>query len=231
MARIHIEDLKDSCKCNFVNISKFLVYCIQHGFYCGILFRDFGLSTSEYKHILRIAGKDMEGGKKLIVALSEIKGVGYNFAQVLIQSLNINPNMRVGFLTENDIHEIEQAISNPAKAGIPQWYLNRRKNMDDGSNNHIITSDLDFAASNDVEREKLVMSWRGYRHMFGLRVRGQCTRTTGRRGGAVGVKKVKMMPGAAPPAAAPSAAAPPAGGTAGGGTTNTAPPPKEPAKK
>lgn len=231
MARIHIEDPKDSCKCNIVNISKFLVYCIQHGFYCGILFRDFGLSASEYKHILRIAGKDIEGGKKLIVALSEIKGVGYNFAQVLIQSLNINPNMRVGFLTENDIHEIEQAISNPARAGIPQWYLNRRKNMDDGSNNHMITSDLDFAASNDIEREKLVMSWRGYRHMFGLRVRGQCTRTTGRRGGAVGVKKVKMMPGAAP-AAPPeaAAAAPPAGGTAGG-TTNTAPPSKEPAKK
>jgi small subunit ribosomal protein S13 len=231
MARIHIEDLKDSSKCNIVNISKFLVYCIQHGFYCGISFRDFGLSASEYKHILRIAGKDIEGGKKLIVALSEIKGVGYNFAQVLIQSLNINPNMRVGFLTENDIHEIEQAISNPAKAGIPQWYLNRRKNMDDGSNNHMITSDLDFAASNDIEREKLVMSWRGYRHMFGLRVRGQCTRTTGRRGGAVGVKKVKMMPGAAP-AAPPeaAAAAPPAGGTAGG-TTNTAPPSKEPVKK
>ncbi len=230
MARIHIEDLKDSTKCSIVNISKFLVYCIQHGFYCGILFRDFGLSASEYKHILRIAGKDIEGGKKLIVALSEIKGVGYNFAQVLIQSLNINPNMRVGFLTENDIHEIEQAISNPALAGIPQWYLNRRKNMDDGSNNHMITSDLDFAASNDIEREKLVMSWRGYRHMFGLRVRGQCTRTTGRRGGAVGVKKVKMMPGAAPAAPSAAAAAPPAGGTADS-TTNTAPPSKEPAKK
>lgn len=230
MARIHIEDLKDSTKCSIVNISKFLVYCIQHGFYCGILFRDFGLSASEYKHILRIAGKDIEGGKKLIVALSEIKGVGYNFAQVLIQSLNINPNMRVGFLTENDIHEIEQAISNPAKVGIPQWYLNRRKNMDDGSNNHMITSDLDFAASNDIEREKLVMSWRGYRHMFGLRVRGQCTRTTGRRGGAVGVKKVKIMPGAAPAAPSAAAAAPPAGGTTGD-TTNTAPPSKEPAKK
>jgi small subunit ribosomal protein S13 len=191
------------------------------------LFRDFGLSASEYKHILRIAGKDIEGGKKLIVALSEIKGVGYNFAQVLIQSLNINPNMRVGFLTESDIHEIEQAISNPARAGIPQWYLNRRKNMDDGSNNHMITSDLDFAASNDIEREKLVMSWRGYRHMFGLRVRGQCTRTTGRRGGAVGVKKVKVMPGAEPAAAAAAPAAP----AAGSGTTNPAPPSKEPAKK
>ena len=194
------------------------------------MFRDFGLSASEYKHILRIAGKDIEGGKKLIVALSEIKGVGYNFAQVLIQSLNINPNMRVGFLTENDIREIEQAISNPARAGIPQWYLNRRKNMDDGSNNHMITSDLDFAASNDIEREKLVMSWRGYRHMFGLRVRGQCTRTTGRRGGAVGVKKVKVMPGAAPAAAAGAGAPAPAPG-GGGDTTTPAPPSKEPAKK
>jgi small subunit ribosomal protein S13 len=169
------------------------------------------LSASEYKHILRIAGKDIEGSKKLIVALSEIKGLGHNFAQVLIQSLNINPNMRVGFLTENDIREVEQAISNPAKTGIPQWYLNRRKNMDDGSNYHMITSDLDFASSNDIEREKLVMSWRGYRHMFGLRVRGQCTRTTGRRGGAVGVKKVKAAPGAAAsslPSPAPAAKEP-----------------------
>ncbi len=195
------------------------------------------MSASEYKHILRIAGKDIEGGKKLIVALSKIKGVGYNFAQVLIQSLNINPNMRVGFLTENDIREIEQAISNPARAGIPQWYLNRKKNIDDGSNNHVITSDLDFAASNDIEREKLVMSWRGYRHMFGLRVRGQCTRTTGRRGGAVGVKKVKAMPGAAPAApgaaaaAAAAAAPPPTTPAASGGTTSPAPPSKEPAKK
>jgi small subunit ribosomal protein S13 len=200
------------------------------------------LSASEYKHILRIAGKDIEGTKKLIVALSEIKGIGYNFAQVLTQSLTINPNMRVGFLTENDIREIEQAISNPAGAGIPQWYLNRRKNMDDGSNYHRITSDLDFAASNDIEREKLVMSWRGYRHMFGLRVRGQCTRTTGRKGGAVGVKKVKVMPGAAAPAAAAAtpgaaaaapgaAAAAPGAAAPAGGATNPAPPSKEPAKK
>jgi small subunit ribosomal protein S13 len=207
--------------------------------YCFVII---DLSAAEYKHILRIAGKDIDGGKKLIVALSEIKGVGYNFAQVLIQSLNINPNMRVGFLTENEIRDIEQAISNPARAGVPQWYLNRRKNMDDGSNNHMITSDLDFAASNDIEREKLVMSWRGYRHMFGLRVRGQCTRTTGRKGGAVGVKKVKMMPGAAAPGAPGAPAAPaapneketakqPTAPAAGGPTSPPPPSSKEQAKK
>lgn len=194
------------------------------------------LSTSEYKHILRIAGKDIDGSKKLIVALSEIKGVGYNFAQVLTQSLNINLNVRVGFLTESEIRDIEQAISNPYKVGVPQWYLNRRKSMDDGSDYHRITSDLDFAASNDIEREKLVMSWRGYRHMFGLRVRGQCTRTTGRKGGAVGVKKVKMMPGAAGPAPSAAVAAPTGKETTkqaatptAGGSTNPPPATKEPA--
>ena len=46
--------------------------------------------------------------------------------------------------------------------------------MDTGSHRHLITSDLDFMVSGDIEREKAIMSWRGYRHMFGLRVRGQC---------------------------------------------------------
>jgi small subunit ribosomal protein S13 len=188
------------------------------------------LSASEYKHILRIAGKDIEGSKKVIVAISEIRGVGYNFAQVLAQTLNINPERRVGFLTDGELREIEQAIANPDKAGVPQWYLNRRKNMDTGLNQHMITSDLDFAAANDVEREKLVMSWRGYRHMFGLRVRGQCTRTTGRKGGAVGVKKVPGKPGAAP--AATAAAAPAAGAAAAAAPAAAgAAPAKEPAKK
>ena len=191
------------------------------------------LSVSDYKHILRIAGKDIDGSKKLIVALSEIKGLGYNFAQVLTQSLKINPGMRVGFLTENEVREIEQAIFNPASAGIPQWYLNRKKGMDDGSNHHIISSDLDFAASNDIEREKLVMSWRGYRHMFGLRVRGQCTRTTGRKGGAVGVKKVKAMPGAvgAAESSGKETAKQPTAPPAPTGPSKPSPASKEPAKK
>lgn len=206
--------------------------------------RDYDLSASEYKHILRIAGKDVEGSKKLLVAVSEIKGVGYNFAQVLTQSLNINPNIRVGFLTEKEIREIEDAIANPAKHGVPEWYLNRKKDTDTGTTHHVITSDLDFAISNDIDREKTVMSWRGYRHMFGLRVRGQCTRTTGRKGGAVGVKKVKMLPGGAAPAAAgaaagaakPAAGAAPAAGAKPAAPAGAAPaakpaPAKEPAKK
>ena len=153
------------------------------------------MSVSEYKHIIRIAGKDIDGGKKIVVALSEIRGIGYNLAQVILQSLNVNPSLRIGFLTDKEITEFETAIKNPSRTGVPGWYLNRQKDMDSGGNNHLITSDLDFSISGDIEREKSVMSWRGYRHMFGLRVRGQCTRTTGRRGGAVGVKKTgKTIP-------------------------------------
>ena len=171
------------------------------------------MSVAEYKHILRIAGKDMDGGKKIVVALSEIRGIGFNLAQVILQSMNVNPGLRVGFLTDKEIAEIETTIKNPARAGIPSWYLNRRKEMDTGGDNHLITSDLDFTISSDIEREKSVMSWRGYRHMFGLRVRGQCTRTTGRRGGAVGVKKIgktlPTSPAAQPTAQQPSEGTPP----------------------
>ncbi|HYY85611.1 MAG TPA: 30S ribosomal protein S13 [Nitrososphaeraceae archaeon] len=169
------------------------------------------MSITEYRHILRIAGKDIEGSKKIIIALSHIKGLGYNLSQVILQSLNINSNMRIGFLTEKEVSDIEAAIKNPSLVGIPNWYLNRRKDSDTGTDKHLLTSDLDFTISNDIEREKTVYSWRGYRHMFGLRVRGQCTRTTGRKGGAVGVKKVALRPaagGAGAPAEAKEGGAP-----------------------
>jgi small subunit ribosomal protein S13 len=119
--------------------------------------------------------------------------------------------MRIGFLTEKEVSDIEAAIKNPSLIGIPNWYLNRRKDSDTGTDKHLLTSDLDFTISNDIEREKTVYSWRGYRHMFGLRVRGQCTRTTGRKGGAVGVKKVALRPaagGAGAPAEAKESGAP-----------------------
>jgi len=163
------------------------------------------LSASDYKHILRIAGKDIDGSRKIVVALSAVKGIGHNLAQVLLQSLKINPNIRLGFLTDKELADIESVIRDPARAGMPDWYLNRRKDMETGTNRHLITSDLDFMISNDIEREKSVMSWRGYRHMFGLRVRGQCTRTTGRKGGAVGVKRLARPAAGGPPGAPPSA--------------------------
>jgi len=157
------------------------------------------LSASEYRYIVRIAGKDVDGSKKLVVAISEIRGVGFNFAQVLLNTLKIDPNARVGFISEKDISEIETGIRDPTKVGMPTWFLNRQKDFETGSTKQIITSDWDIMVKNDIEREKGVLSWRGFRHMMGLKVRGQRTRTTGRKGGAVGVKKTgRLLPTAVP---------------------------------
>ena len=46
-------------------------------------------TTGEYRHLVRIAGKDLEGSKKLVAALSDLKGVGDNFAAGVVKKLNI----------------------------------------------------------------------------------------------------------------------------------------------
>ncbi|MFQ5920610.1 MAG: 30S ribosomal protein S13 [Nitrososphaerales archaeon] len=190
------------------------------------------MSASEYRHIVRIAGKDVDGSKNVVIALSEIRGIGFNLAYALLNALGFDPNARVGFLSEKQVSDIEDGIRDPLKLGLPQWFLNRRKDIETGSDMHIIASDWDIMVRNDIEREKQVMSWRGFRHMFGLKVRGQRTRTTGRKGGAVGVKKAgKITPTAAAPGAAPAPGetAPAAGAaeTTPGKTTpaKTTPPP------
>jgi len=170
------------------------------------------LSSQEFRHIVRIAGKDVPGAKKTIIGVGQVKGIGYNFARALLQVLKINPDSNVGFLTESQVGEIENAMRNPSSVNIPSWFLNRRKDMDTGNDFHLITSDVDFNIRNDVEREKGMNSWRGFRHTYGLKVRGQSTRTTGRKGGAVGVKKGgKVLPAGSPGAPAEGAAAPKAG--------------------
>jgi len=131
----------------------------------------------------------------MIVGLTEIRGVGYMFANTILNILKIDPNQRIGYLSSEQIQSIESIIKNPAGSNFPSWFLNRRKDVETGEDKHLITSDIAFTVRNDVEREKTSGSWRGYRHMFGLKVRGQRTRCTGRKGGAVGVAKGgKVMP-------------------------------------
>src|SRR5438445_8321605 len=191
------------------------------------------LSSQEYRHIVRIAGKDIPGTKKIIIGISQVRGIGYNFAKSILDILKINSNSNVGFLTESQVEEIEKAMKNPSLVNIPSWFLNRRKDIDSGKDLHLITSDIEFNVRNDIEREKNMNSWRGFRHTYGLKVRGQRTRTTGRKGGAVGVRKGgKVLPPGATPeggAAAPAeggAAAPAAAPAKGGAAAPAAAPAK-----
>ncbi len=156
------------------------------------------MSTKEFEHIIRIVGNDIFGEKKAIVGLTQIRGIGYIFAKAILDSLQIDSNTNIGFLNEQQVQSIEKIIENPISANFPAWFLNRRKDLESGKNLHLITSDIELTVRNDIEREKTTNSWRGIRHMFGLKVRGQRTRTTGRKGGAVGVKKGgKILPAGA----------------------------------
>ncbi len=153
------------------------------------------LSEKEYEHIVRIVGNDILGDKKAIVGLTQIRGIGYTFANAILDSLKIDSNSYIGNLSDSDVQSIEKIIKNPSSSNFPNWFLNRRNDLETGENLHLITSDIALTVRNDIEREKTVNSWRGIRHMFGLKVRGQRTRTSGRKGGAVGVKKGgKILP-------------------------------------
>lgn len=143
----------------------------------------------EFKPRVRIAGLDIDGNLKVVYGLARIKGVGVSFANAIVRLLGIPYDIRIGYLTEEEILKLEDAMRNPTKYGVPEWMLNRRKDPVTGQNLHYIGSDVDIVIREDIERMKRTNSWKGIRHALGLKVRGQHTRTTGRKGKTVGVVK------------------------------------------
>jgi small subunit ribosomal protein S13 len=149
--------------------------------------------SKEFRHIVRITETDMAGADKVVYALSNIKGIGINLANAIVRKAGVNPAARMGNLTETDIERIEDIIRNPDKYGFPPWLFNRQKDVETGKNLHIIGSDLVLRSKLDIDQMKTIKSWRGYRHAYGLKVRGQRTKTTGRSGKAMGVKKKALI--------------------------------------
>ena len=149
--------------------------------------------ASEFRHLVRIAGRDLAGGKKLIIALSDLRGVGYNFANVITSRLSLDPRVRLGTLTDDQVKQIEDAIQSASKSALPEWNYNRRNDPETGEARQLLGSDLDFIQKTDIQEEKNSQSWRGGRHSLGLKVRGQRTRTTGRKGRTVGVRKATLV--------------------------------------
>jgi small subunit ribosomal protein S18e len=69
--------------------------------------------------------------------------------------------------------------------------LNRQKDHKTGNYQQLVSNLLDNMLREDLERLKKIRSHRGLRHYWGIRVRGQHTKTNGRRGKTVGVAKKK----------------------------------------
>lgn len=149
---------------------------------------------AELKYIVRIIGKDLDGTKTVENSLCGIKGIGRRMGSIIGAQFkkenNIVGEKKLGELTEEEIKKLEDIINSPEKHGIPHWALNRRKEFETGEDKHKTMNDLDFALRTDFQRLAEIKSYRGLRHMWGLPVRGQKTRSTHRgKGGVVGVLK------------------------------------------
>jgi small subunit ribosomal protein S13 len=152
------------------------------------------ISMAEVKKIVRIAGADMIGEVQLISALRKVKGVSHSYANAVVRALGLDPKRPVGGLSKEEMEKIADAMKNPTNHGIPKFMLNRQKDFDTGEEKHLISSDIELVQSFDLKRLKKIKSYRGFRHSYGLKVRGQRTKSTGRKGSTVGVKRKKSMP-------------------------------------
>jgi small subunit ribosomal protein S13 len=69
--------------------------------------------------------------------------------------------------------------------------VNRPKDIYTGEVRHLLGPDLTMMNDDDVNRMRKMRSYRGIRHETGQKVRGQRTKSTGRTGTTVGVKRKK----------------------------------------
>ena len=147
------------------------------------------LMADDFKHLVRISRKDVDGNKKIEQALTEIKGVGLSLSRSICLTLGLNLDEQIGYTSEEDIAKIEELLENPKEYGIPDWMLNRRNDYETGDDLHLIESDLDMTLRDDLNRMRKTRSYKGRRHEVGLPVRGQRTKSTFRHSSTVGVSK------------------------------------------
>lgn len=133
--------------------------------------------------IVRIMQKDIEGKTSLYAGLAKIKGVSWSLSNAVCKKLKIPKNKKVGKLTPEEIEKIEKFLKNP---DLPSFLNNRQKDFETGENRHLTGTDLELRKDFDIKRLKKIKAYRGLRHMIGLPMRGQRTKSNFRRNRAKG---------------------------------------------
>lgn len=134
----------------------------------------------------------VDGNARIEYGLTQVSGIGRRFAQAVVRTAGLDPDLRIGIIPEKDIARIEEIILNPVENGIPIWMVNRQKDLRSGEDRHILGNQLEITVKRDIDRMKSMRSYKGIRHMRGLKVRGQRTKSTGRHGLVVGVVRRKL---------------------------------------
>lgn len=106
----------------------------------------------------RIIGIDIPANKRLVISLTYIYGIGNSLAKEIVGKLQLDPNMKAGKLTEEDIAKINSALQLE----------------------YVVEGDLRRQVQNNIKRLIAIHCYRGQRHRLGLPVRGQRTRSNAR---------------------------------------------------
>lgn len=142
--------------------------------------------------IVRLAGTDLEGEKKVAKALRKIKGINHAMADAITSFCSISKERKIGELDKDEIETLKEIIENPKKK-LPDWLLNRRRDLKKGETTHHFGGKVDITEKMDIKRMKEIKSYKGLRHARGLPVRGQKTQSTGRGKSSVGVQRKKIQ--------------------------------------
>jgi small subunit ribosomal protein S13 len=172
-----------------------------------------------FKYIVRLVNTDVDGNKPMVIGVSSVKGVGPRVADIIVKKAGVSRVAKIGTLDDAKVEQIEKLITTYADYA-PAWAVNRQDDFETGVDMHIVGVDLEISLKDDINRMKMIRSYKGVRHELGQKVRGQRTRSNGRTGLTLGVMRQRQVPGGAP---AEGGAAPAAAGAAPAAAAAAAP--------
>ena len=143
------------------------------------------------QHIIRLYNTNIDGTKKIVFALTRIRGLGMRFAKAAVLRAGVDPSKFAGELSPEEIASIQNVIDEPLKYSIPEYFLNHQKDSVTGEDEHLVGIKLDGDLRMLIEKAKKFREIRGCRLAMGLKCNGQRTRSNGRNKKAFGNKKKK----------------------------------------
>jgi small subunit ribosomal protein S13 len=106
----------------------------------------------------RIAGVNIPENKRIVISLTYIYGIGDALSKKILEEMKIDENKKASDLSAKEVNDLKTLIEK----------------------NYKIEGDLRRQIMINIKRLKDVGAWRGLRHIKGLPVRGQRTKTNNR---------------------------------------------------
>jgi len=154
----------------------------------------------DIRYFVRIGQADLDGTKSVERSLTDLQGIGRRSARIIAEKADIDRTATFGALDDDTIDEIVELVEGFAEEA-PEWLTNHRNDFFSGETTHEIGNDLGLTRRQDINRMKMIDSYKGIRHKRGQKVRGQRTKSTGRTEGTIGVNVEAIKEDAAAEAA------------------------------